>query len=70
MKQECQRMKKVLELYTFCNFNKALLNPPVLCVFAQQPVYSGKEFKPLHGLTGLWKIESPRGAINEEREVK
>jgi hypothetical protein len=32
----------------------------------QQPVYSGKEFKPLHGLTGLWKMESQRGAIYEE----
>ena len=36
---------------------------------AQQPVYSGKEFKPLHGLTGLWKMDSQRGAIYEEWQV-
>lgn len=36
---------------------------------AQQPVYSGKEFKPLHGLIGSWKMESPRGAIYEEWQV-
>jgi hypothetical protein len=33
---------------------------------AQQPVYSGNEFKPLHGLTGLWKMDSKRGVIYEE----
>jgi hypothetical protein len=37
---------------------------------AQQPVYSGKEFKPLHGLTGLWKMDSQRGAIYEEWQVR
>jgi hypothetical protein len=33
---------------------------------AQQPVYSAKEFKPLHGLTGLWKMNGKRGALYEE----
>jgi hypothetical protein len=36
---------------------------------AQQPVYSAREFKPLHGLTGLWKMDSQRGAIYEEWQV-
>jgi hypothetical protein len=33
---------------------------------AQQPVYSVKEFKPLHELTGLWKMDGKRGALYEE----
>lgn len=33
---------------------------------AQQPVYSAKEFKPLHGLTGLWKMDGKRGSLYEE----
>jgi hypothetical protein len=37
---------------------------------AQQPVYSGREFKPLHGLAGLWKMDSKRGAIYEEWQVR
>ena len=37
---------------------------------AQQPVYSGGEFKPLQGLTGLWKMDSQRGAIYEEWQVR
>ena len=37
---------------------------------AQQPVYSGKEFKPLHGLIGAWKMDSQRGAIYEEWQVR
>ena len=36
---------------------------------AQQPVYTTNEFKPLHGLTGLWKMDSKRGAIYEEWQV-
>lgn len=36
---------------------------------AQQPVYSAREFKPLYGLTGLWKMDSQRGAIYEEWQV-
>jgi hypothetical protein len=36
---------------------------------AQQPVYSAKEFKPLHGLTGLWKMNGKRGALYEEWQV-
>lgn len=36
---------------------------------AQQPVYTAKEFKPLHGLTGLWKMDGKRGAIYEEWQV-
>lgn len=34
--------------------------------FAQQASWSHKEFKPLHGLLGLWKMDTPRGAIYEE----
>jgi hypothetical protein len=37
---------------------------------AQQPAYSDKEFKPLHGLAGLWKMDAKRGAIYEEWQVK
>lgn len=37
---------------------------------AQQPLYSGKEFKPLHGLIGSWKMDSQRGTIYEEWQVK
>lgn len=37
--------------------------------FAQQPVYTTNEFKPLHGLTGLWKMDGKRGAIYEEWQV-
>jgi hypothetical protein len=36
---------------------------------AQQPVYTVKEFKPLHGLTGLWKMDGKRGAIYEEWQM-
>jgi hypothetical protein len=36
---------------------------------AQQPVYTTNEFKPLHGLTGLWKMDGKRGAIYEEWQV-
>lgn len=36
---------------------------------AQEPAYSGKEFKPLFGLTGLWKMDAKRGAIYEEWQV-
>jgi hypothetical protein len=36
---------------------------------AQQPVYSVKEFKPLYGLTGLWKMDGKRGALYEEWQV-
>lgn len=36
---------------------------------AQQPVYTNTEFKPLHGLTGLWKMDSKRGALYEEWQV-
>src|SRR5687767_6417643 len=32
--------------------------------------FSGKDFKPLHGLQGLWKMETGRGAIYEEWQVK
>jgi hypothetical protein len=37
---------------------------------AQQPTYSAKEFKPLHGLTGLWKMDAKRGIIYEEWQVR
>jgi hypothetical protein len=37
---------------------------------AQQPAFSDKEFKPLHGLSGLWKMDAKRGAIYEEWQVK
>ncbi|WP_205507978.1 DUF6265 family protein [Longitalea arenae] len=33
--------------------------------FAQQAAWSGKEFKPLFGLSGLWKMDTPRGALYE-----
>ena len=33
---------------------------------AQQPVYTSTKFKPLHGLTGLWKMDGKRGALYEE----
>lgn len=36
---------------------------------AQQPVYSAKEFKPLHGLTGLWKMDGTRGTLYEQWHV-
>lgn len=36
---------------------------------AQQPVYTNTEFKPLHGLTGLWKMDGKRGALYEEWRV-
>lgn len=36
---------------------------------AQPPVYSNKEFKPLHELTGLWKMDGKRGAIFEEWQL-
>ena len=38
----------------------------VIVSMAQQPVYSTTEFKPLHGLTGLWKMDGKRGALYEE----
>src|ERR1700754_1607423 len=31
--------------------------------------FSEKEFKPLHDLAGLWKMETSRGAIYEEWKV-
>jgi Domain of unknown function (DUF6265) len=31
--------------------------------------FSNKEFKPLHGLAGLWKMETSRGALYEEWKV-
>lgn len=37
---------------------------------AQQSAYSSREFKPLHALTGLWKMDTPRGAIYEEWQVR
>ena len=36
---------------------------------AQQPGYTNTEFKPLHGLTGLWKMDGKRGALYEEWQV-
>jgi hypothetical protein len=33
---------------------------------AQQPAYFAKEFKALHGLTGLWKMDGTRGGLYEE----
>lgn len=33
---------------------------------AQQTAFSAREFKPLHALTGLWKMDTPRGTIYEE----
>lgn len=46
----------------------------LLLIFIQvshaQTVFSAKEFKPLHGLAGLWKMETPRGALYEEWQVK
>jgi hypothetical protein len=35
-----------------------------------QQAYSDKEFKPLHGLTGLWKMDTKRGTIYEEWQVR
>lgn len=37
--------------------------------FAQQAGWSGKEFRPLHGLSGLWKMDTPRGTLFEEWQV-
>ncbi|THU41976.1 hypothetical protein FAM09_07695 [Niastella caeni] len=42
----------------------------LLNVSKAQPGFSNREFKPLHKLTGLWKMDSQRGAIYEEWEVK
>jgi hypothetical protein len=36
----------------------------------QQSSFSAKDFKPLHGLTGLWKMDTQRGTIYEEWQVK
>ena len=41
----------------------------LVCIYAsfgQQVTYTGKEFKPLHGLSGLWKMEMQRGALYEK----
>jgi hypothetical protein len=38
--------------------------------FAQQTAFSASTFKPLHGLTGLWKMDTPRGTIYEEWQVR
>ena len=53
---------------------KCTLAAYLLCVFtcgamAQQPVYTANEFKPLHGLTGLWKMDGKRGTVYEEWQV-
>jgi len=37
---------------------------------AQQSSFSASAFKPLHGLTGLWKMDTQRGTIYEEWQVK
>ena len=38
--------------------------------FAQQASFSTAAFKPLHGLTGLWKMDTQRGTLYEEWQVK
>lgn len=35
----------------------------------QAQTYTEREFKPLHGLAGLWKMETSRGAMYEEWKV-
>jgi hypothetical protein len=37
---------------------------------AQHTGYSINEFKPLHGLSGLWKMDTERGTIYEEWQVR
>jgi hypothetical protein len=41
----------------------------ISCSMAQQ-AYSDKEFKPLQGLTGLWKMDTKRGTIYEEWQMR
>lgn len=36
---------------------------------AQQPFYTTRDFKPLYGLTGLWRMDGKRGALYEEWRV-
>jgi hypothetical protein len=38
--------------------------------FARQTTYSAREFKPLLGLSGLWKMDTQRGTIYEEWLVR
>ncbi|OQP45601.1 DUF6265 family protein [Niastella populi] len=47
----------------------SILIMSITCSMAQQS-YSGKEFKPLQGLTGLWKMDTKRGTIYEEWQVR
>lgn len=49
-----------------CTISICLLFVLLCGAFAQQPVFTTNEFKPLHGLTGLWKMDSKRGTIYEE----
>ena len=41
----------------------------ITCSMAQQ-AYSDKEFKPLQGLAGLWKMDTKRGTIYEEWQMR
>ncbi|HEY8898072.1 MAG TPA: DUF6265 family protein [Niastella sp.] len=52
-----------------CTIAIYLLFVLVCEAMAQQPVFTANEFKPLHGLTGLWKMDGKRGAIYEEWQV-
>lgn len=52
-----------------CTITICLLFVLTCGVMAQQPVYTANEFKPLHGLNGLWKMDGKRGAIYEEWQV-
>jgi hypothetical protein len=75
-------MKKDFEKFTFSNFNtlyKALYMRNVITTaflllmamnmsFAQL-AYSTTEFKRLHGLTGLWKMDTQRGTLYEEWNI-
>lgn len=54
-------MRKIITICLLFAFTGATL--------AQQPVYTTKDFKPLHGLTGLWKMDSKRGILYEEWQV-
>jgi hypothetical protein len=47
----------------------AILIMCISCSMAQQ-AYSDKEFKPLQGLTGLWKMDTKRGTIYEEWQMR
>jgi hypothetical protein len=53
---------------------KPIITFALLLTFMQvsnaQTAFSDKEYKPLHGLTGLWKMDSPRGTLYEEWQVK